>query len=304
MRGIDPKKAECLLVAVREGTIRGAAEKLGVEPSTISRQIGQLEDELMIKLVERSRIGIQLTDAGQLLIEYLTKQYGELEVLRSEFDALQGMQRGQISIAVGEGFVADLFSKSVRTFAEKYPGISFSMDIGSSDKVADDVISDKAHLGLAYNSMNDRKLRKIAQVRQPLMLLAGKESAFSDLVEPVQIDDLSGLPCAIMNPGFGVGVVLGDVEARYGIRLRATVRTSSIAVLKNYVREGLGVTFLPKFVVVREMLDDQIVAKKLAPSDFQLGEAHLIVRQGRRLPEAVKIFNTHLIKTMAAFSEA
>ncbi len=304
MQGIDSKRAEYLLVAIREGTIRGAADILGIEPSTISRQIGQIEKELMIKLTERDRKGIRLTEAGELFIAYLTKQYGELEVLRSEFDALQGLQRGQISISVGEGFVADLVGASLKTFSEKYPSITYSLDTGSSDKVADYVISDKTHLGLTYNSMNNRRLKNIAQARQPLMLLVAKNSVFSKLTEPVHIEDLSGLPCAIMSPGYGVGAILENVETRYGIRLRATVNTGSIAVLKNYVRENLGVTFLPKFVVVREMLDNQIVAKRLAASEFHTGEARLIARRGRRLPEAAKIFSTHLIRSMTAFSSS
>lgn len=155
MYALDPRQTDCFLAAIRAGTVRAAAEHLGLEPSTISRNITALETTTATTLLERSRQGVRPTEAGALLFDYLQKQVAELEVLQSEFDALADMKRGTILLAVGEGFVGDLFDGAIRGFSDHFPDITFSLSVGSTEHVVAQVISDQAHLGLAYNVAND-----------------------------------------------------------------------------------------------------------------------------------------------------
>lgn len=301
MNGLDPKRMECLARAISAGSIRAAAESLGLEPSSVSRQIAQLEAALAIALIERSRRGVKPTEAGQLLLDYAKRQSGEFEALRSDFDALRGMRRGTLSLAVGEGFVGDLFGGALRSFSAKHPDIQFSVATGSSGDVVNAVLHDDAHLGFAFSPRRDSALKSMAQARQPLMLLAAPDHPAATLPEPIRAIDLDGLPCAVLNNGFGVTAILDAAEARLSVRFRAQIRTGSIAVLKNFVRSGMGATFLPGFVVVREIADGVMVAKRLEDPEFQLGEAHLLARRGRRLPQTALALLQHLARDMACF---
>ena len=299
--GIDPRKAGCLLAAADEGTLRGAARRLELEASTISRQIVSLETLLGSALIERGRSGVRLTEAGELLVAWLRRQEGELETLRSDLDALRGMRRGRVSIAVGEGFVADLLGTALKRFAAEHADITYTLQSGSSEEVMHAVTTDAAHIGLAYCPASDRRVRTLARVRQPLLMIAAADSPFADVPAPLDPHTLATLPCAVLSHGSGIGTVLERVEARHGIRLRATVTTRSIPVLRHYAREGLGVTFLPRFVVVRELLDGQVVAREVDVPEFDEGAAHLVVRRGRRLPEVARILVEHLQRHMIAF---
>ena len=120
MQNLDPKQTACFLSAVQCGTVRAAAGQLGLEPSTVSRNITALETNLAMSLVERGRLGVRATQAGDLLIAYLSQQGAALDLLQSEFDALVGMKRGNVSIAVGEGFVGDLFDNALTAFSSAY----------------------------------------------------------------------------------------------------------------------------------------------------------------------------------------
>jgi len=301
LSGLDPNQTNYLSLAVKAGTIRGAAEILGVEPSTVSRQISSLENHLGITLIERGRKGVFLTEAGELLQTFLRRQSGELEALQSEFSALKQIQRGTISISVGEGFVGDLISKSLASFARQYPGISYNLQCGSTKQVMHDIKTDQAHLGLAYNSKPDRQLKTLKHVEQPLKLLISPKSDLINLKEPISIEDLSDIPCAILNKGLGIGTMLNSVEGLLNIHLNSVIQTNSIAVLKNFVRENMGISFLPEFVVIREILDKQIIAKKVIIPELNLGEAHLIMRQGRRLPDSVIKLSTHIQRSMSVY---
>ena len=91
-------------------------------------------------------------------------------------------------------------------------------------------------------------------------------------------------------------------EAAHNLRLTAMVRSDSLMVLRNFVREGLGVTLLPAFVVAREIADGSIATKSLDIPALQQGEASIFTRSGRRLPEGATRLLEHAIRSMSAFS--
>ena len=92
------------------------------------------------------------------------------------------------------------------------------------------------------------------------------------------------------------------IENSHGVRFNITLETNSITAIKDYVREGLGVSFLAEYVVTREILDEHVVARRLNIPEFTQGDSHLIMRQGRFLPPAACQLSNHLLKTMVAFS--
>jgi len=303
LSGLDPNQTNYLTLAIKVGTIRGAAEILGVEPSTVSRQISALEKHLGTTLIERGRKGVQLTEAGELLTAYLRRQSGELESLQSEFAELKQMQRGTISISVGEGFIGDFVSSALASFSRDYPGINYNIHCGSTKQVMNNIKTDQAHLGLAYDATPDREIKSILQVKQPLILLMSPKSEHAHLKEPVVIKNLIEAPCAILNKGLGIGTLLNKVEGLHDIHFNTVVKTNSIALLKNFVRENMGITFLPKFVVAREIHDKQMIAKSIDLPEMNSGEAHLISRQGRNLPEVVSKIAIHLQEHMTTYQK-
>src|ERR1700680_2119286 len=63
-----------LYEAAKLGSMRAAADNLGVAVSSVSRQISQLEADMGIGLIEHGRRTIKLTEAGLLLIEHYSEQ--------------------------------------------------------------------------------------------------------------------------------------------------------------------------------------------------------------------------------------
>ena len=298
---IDTRQAASFLVACEEGSIRSASERLGIEPSTISRQIKALETALGMDLIERGRKGVSPTEAGQILRSYLKHQHSEQEALLSQFDALKGMRSGELVIAVGDGFISDFVGNAVKSFNSAFPGFTYDILSGSTEQVLHAVRTDRAHLGLAYNARAERAIRTAAQVKQPLDLLVSPASEWASLPEPVTMAQLETLPAALLKTGFGVGDMIAVAEITHGVRLRALVQSNSLAVLRNFVREGLGVTVLPSFVVTREIADGTIAIKRLDIPELRKGEATVFTRRGRRLPEGALRLVNHVARSMVAF---
>jgi DNA-binding transcriptional LysR family regulator len=300
--GIEPSKAACLISAIEEGTVRSAASRLSLEPSTVSRKIAALQADLDIQLIERGRLGVKLTDTGELVMLHLRRQRSDVEVLRSELDSLQSLRRGKILIAVGEGFVADLIGNALESFSQVHSGITYSLHTGSTDDVVNAVVNDAAHLGIAFNANPPQQIRTLARAPQPLMMIAAKNSRFANLKEPVSLKTVKDLPCAVLDQGSGLRAIIEKAESIHGVRFNITLETNSIAAIKNYVREGLGVSVMAEYVVTREILDGHVVSRRLNIPEFKQGDTHLIMRQGRLLPPAACQLSNHLLETMVAFS--
>ncbi|MCE8009834.1 LysR family transcriptional regulator [Aestuariivita sp.] len=298
---IDSRHARAFLLSCQKGTIRAAAETLGLEASSVSRQITELETQLGLMLMERSRRGVRATQAGQLLLAHLRQQQADFEALEADFDALRGMRRGEISIAIGDGFISDFLGNALPGFRAAMPGLTYKLESGSTEKVIQSVHDDTAHFGFAFNAQPDTSLRVLFKARQPLAVLASPNSDLARSDAPLSMPQLAALPMALPLPNFGIGVLLRETEAVYGVRLQAVLEANSIAALRNFVREEMGVTILPAFVVAREIADGLIVARSLDVPELNKGEAALLTRHGRRLPESALRLANHAARSMLAF---
>lgn len=298
---MDDKLTSTFLRVCQDGSIRAVAVSLQQEPSTISRRLTALETELGIQLLERRKKGVKPTEAGELLLHHLRGQAAELEALTAEFDALRGMRRGSVSLAVGEGFISDLIKNALPSFKKAYPEITFTMCSGSTEDVMQDIQNDVAHLGFVFNATPDRHCKVLAHTAQPLQLLVNPASDWAKTTSPVSISSLALMPSALLSPGSGIGAMVSEVETIYGVRLRRAVEANSLAAIRNFVREGLGVTVLPAFVVAQEIADGTIMALPLDVPEFARGEVSLIARSGRRLPDAAMKLANHAMRSMQAF---
>jgi len=283
----DPKHIQCFKTALLAGTIRTAAAQLGLEPSTVSRNISALEKQLATALIERGRKGVKPTQAGSLLLGFIQRQSGELEALRSQLDELANMERGTLSIALGEGFVGDFVQTALSKFSMDHPKITYSLDVGATDDVGTAIIDDKAHVGLAFNVAPDPRFKVVAQTQRPLVVICRRGGKF-DTSKDVKTEELSHLPFGFLRRGYGVGAVISDMEASHGFRARAVLETGSIAALKAFVRSDLGVTLMPEFVVAEDINAGLLCARQVSVPNFGMGTVTLFVRQGRRLPVAAQ----------------
>lgn len=298
---MDDKLTSTFLRVCQEGSIRAVAIALEQEPSTISRRLTALETELGIQLLERRKKGVKPTEAGESLLRHLRGQAAEFEALTAEFDALRGMRRGSVSLAVGEGFISDLIKNALPSFKKDYPDITFTMRSGSTEAVVQDIQNDVAHLGFVFNAMPDRHCKVLAHVAQPLQLLVNPASDWAKSTVPVSISNLASMPSALLSSGSGIGAMVREVETIYDVRLNRAIEANSLAAIRNFVREGLGVTVLPTFVVAQEIADGTIAGLPLDVPEFARGEVSLIARSGRRLPEVAMKLANHAMRSMQAF---
>ncbi|MGB1238674.1 MAG: LysR family transcriptional regulator [Pseudomonadales bacterium] len=302
MSVINQKRVAYLYWAVTLGTVRAAADKFDVAPSAVSRQIALLEQELASTLIERHRKGVKVTPAGEVVLRHYRESLAHQEDCLAKLSSLRGLHSGEIKLAVGEGFVGDLMSDPLPSFHRSYPNLQVSISMGGSREVLSQIEEDQAHIGLLFHPPDHPKIRTHTSQPHPLCLIVPPGHALLQREGPVSFEEAVAFPCALQESHFGVRQLLAMAEFEQRIRLDPIVVTNSIAVMKHFVRANMGVTYLPEFVVAREVDDAQLAAIEIAHPLLSAGQAQIITRLGRQLPPGPAALLQHLTAWMRAFN--
>jgi DNA-binding transcriptional LysR family regulator len=120
------------LRALRELSIRktmaAVAEILYVSPSAVSQQIGLLEDEVGIKLVERRGRGVVLTLAGQHLVRRTERILAEIESARADIDELRSVISGELRVAAFPSVASALIPQVLHELLRLHPHLVVQFD--------------------------------------------------------------------------------------------------------------------------------------------------------------------------------
>ena len=295
---ISDRALRYFLAVARAGSIRGAAEALNVAPSAISRQVAELEAASGAALLERLPRGVALTEAGRIVADHAQRQADDGALLAERLGRLRGVQAGRVRLCCGSGFLTDLVDNALAGFAAAHPGVTYGVTLGGTDRILAAVAEGEADIGLAYNPPAHPDLRSIASARQPLAALLRPDDP---LARPGRLVAFADAPCAVLPPDHGVRRLLGRVEADGGFRLTVRLETPSIELQRRFVLAGMGVTFLPGFAATTELRAGELVAVPLADPLLAEATTHLLVRAGRRLPEAVEEIAARLAAQLEAF---
>ncbi|KWH62294.1 MULTISPECIES: LysR family transcriptional regulator [Burkholderia] len=286
--------------AVRCGTIRAAADWLDVAPSAVSRQIGLLEKELDATLVERHARGVTPTEAGRCVIEYFREQLAHRDDLISRLQELRGLKTGEVSLVLGEGFVSDLLAGPMQQFCRQFPGIRVNLDVGSTNDVIRKISNDEGEIGLVYNPPAEPKVVSRASKRQPMMAIVGPD--FPRRTHKVlTVQQLATYPLAATHPSYGTRQMMEAVEYAERVRLTPVVTTNSFAILKEFVKSGLGISVMPAFAVTAELQAKELFAIEIAHPILENAEAHMVTRVGRKLSVAANKMLQMMTGQMRAF---
>ena len=90
---MDTKKTKALLLALERGSLTAAAEELGYTQSGLTHMMNSLEDELGIRLLVRSKGGVKLSPAGEILLPRLRELTACAEELEREIEVLREQKK-------------------------------------------------------------------------------------------------------------------------------------------------------------------------------------------------------------------
>ena len=172
IHGMDLGALEYFHLVAQSGSISRAASALGMEPSTLTRHIGRLEDEAGVKLFHRSGRGMQPTDAGALLLIEARKVVDALQHTRRVAADLAADGPAQIVVAAMPTIAQVTFGALGHGLKARFPRARIRFVEGMGHQLVDWLQEGKIDVALLYVPTQSRIVDHDLLLQEPLLLWA------------------------------------------------------------------------------------------------------------------------------------
>lgn len=273
---------------IETGSYQNAAAALNYAQSTITFQIKQLENELSIKLFEKSGGKMELTQAGKELLPIIDKVLQSVDELLSYNDK-GGPLRGTLTIALPESLITYQMQPVLKVFKEKAPDVKLSLQVMNCYAIYACMINGDIDIAIHYDvgkypvSFETKKLKTY-----PLVLVSSAKMNESD--KDFRSPDQKKPVCHIQNdPNALYLKIFHQYLRQKNILLETELEVWSLEAIKRSVISNLGVAFLPYFTVENEVLQGSL---KEIQTDIEHAEITAVCAysKGRWQSPAMKLF--------------
>jgi DNA-binding transcriptional LysR family regulator len=293
--GLVATRIHYFQLVARLGSIRQAALVLGIAPSSISRVIKQLEEELGTPLFERVRQRLKLTSAGELMLYHARVSTAELNRASEKINELHGLRRGRVSVSIIESVARGLMPKILSKFWKDHPEINVDIKVVGSQQASESVAEGDCDLAVAFDVQVPRNVRRIALVSLPLGVLAPPGSRFASKKQ-IKLFELSGERVILSDQSLMLGISVEEAFNRSLIELTRRSRTNSIGLMVDLANMNLGVVLQTRVGIEREIAAGTLVFVPLRDPKIAPRRLMLLARSEKEMPDAASAFGALLAR--------
>jgi DNA-binding transcriptional LysR family regulator len=277
--------------AAEHGSFTNAAVDLGITQAAVSQRIAALEKELRASLFDRHAGRIALTKAGERLYAYARNILDLHEQARNSLGGFASSVVGDLLIAAssipGECFLPALLSG----FHARHQQVHVRATVSDSSSVIKEVQKGRVSLGLIGQKSEKSALEACSIGNDSLVLVVPSGHRWASC-RSISVNELSSEPLIIREQGSGSRCTLEKSLERAGTSLAAmniSLELGSNAAIKDAVKRGLGVAFLSRLAITRELHGQELQA--VAIRGLRLTRSfYLIYQRHRPLSPAATAF--------------
>ena len=263
-----------------------AARQLGYSQSAVSMQIGQLESELGAPLFDRVGKTIALTPQGLSFFKYAQN------ILRMADEAKGVMKNagavsGQLRIAMAESIGISMFPHALTRFHRRYPEVRLTVMTGTTGDMFRALAQNDVDMIFHLDNPIFRSDTVVALSQStPIVFVAPAGHPLGQESE-VPVGRIVQEPFILTEKGMSYRSQLDSQLAELGLQIDPFLEFGNTDVVARLVEEGLGLSFLPEFVV-RDRIDRGGVIRLNVPGIRVALYTQLIYHKGKWMTPAMQ----------------
>ncbi|SAL57506.1 LysR family transcriptional regulator [Caballeronia humi] len=293
---MDIKQLRALLTIAETGSVTKAATLLHLVQPAVSRQLRLLEEDVGTALFARGRYGMELTESGQIFVEYARRALAELDRARSELQPAGGVA-GVVTIGLLPSTCDLLAGVLVSNVARDYPAVRLRISMGYTGNLQNWLELGEVDAALLYDPKPSPTMQVQPLLEERLWIVGRPEAGFQADV-PVDLKQVAGESMILPNAPHGIRSLVEQACASAGIELSIAAETNAMSVQKGLVVSGLGLTILPSIAIVDDVARGILSAAPLSDANL-LRKIVLALPNSRRIPVAVRCVVELLVSQMS-----
>jgi DNA-binding transcriptional LysR family regulator len=292
---MEIKYLKTFIEIVNAGSFQKASERLGYAQSTVTFQIQQLEKKLSLQLFEKIGRKMALSQAGKDVLPYVKCILDTVEQLEN-YGKKNKELRGTLKIAIPETLLTYQIQSVLKKFREKAPNVKLSVTMLNCYDIRDKVLNGEYDLGYHYDlgdyssSIVVEKLAEYSLVLIAPTNLSNDESDFMAKNKHKKVAMLVGDNDSVFQSMFDTYLKVNNIE------LSTRLNINSIEAIKRSVASGIGIAFLPKYVV-QDYIEQGLVKEIKTGLSSKTVTSVCIYHKNRWITPAMELF-LHISKNL------
>ena len=248
---MDRLKSMSIFAKVVElGSFTAAARQLQLSVSSISQTVSKLENELQVKLLNRSTRSIGLTEAGKIYFQGCRRMLAEASQVHEQLYAFNNTPIGILRIGCSSTMAQNVLSAMTSEMLREYPGLGVNLVTGIP---APDLIANGLDLVVRVGALQDSNLFSRRLGAMPMVVCAAKSylAQHGTPEKPSEIDNFSWLEYSVRPDN------TFELVAPEGLVTRLTPQgrfvTNDSQTLIRWLKAGCGIAYVPLMWVIDEI---------------------------------------------------
>jgi DNA-binding transcriptional LysR family regulator len=267
---VDLDKIMTFLRAAETLSFSEAAKRLHLSQPTVSHHIKTLEEEMHVVLFTRTPGGLQLTEAGRLLVPWARRLIHDSNSMEAMMSSIQQDVVGELRITCSTTAGKYVLPQIAARFCQRYPGVEVRILACTPEDVTLRLLEGQAHLGVLSREVLDAGLESQEFLRDTITLIvpANHPWAFRRMIDPVELMEE---PLIIREETSGTRRVMLSELAKHDIGLddlNIFMELGNAEAIVRTVAAGYGIGFVSQLATACPLERGSVVNLQVSGLDL------------------------------------
>lgn len=268
-----------------------------IPKSKLSRRVQQLEQDLGVRLIQRTSRQFAVTDIGRNIYRHAQAMRMEMQAAQDIVQQLSSTPRGIVRVSVPVSIAQNELAQVLPEFLKKYPDIQVILTV-SNRRV--DLINEGIDIALRVRTNLDQDssfiIRRFGQINQVLVASTSYLNQFGRPEKPEQLLDHATL--SMDEDESQQYWELQDVEGVHKrVKINPKIRASELQLLVHLATHDAGIALLPASICTQD-IQNKVLEIVLPGLNVPQGTFHAVYPSRRGLLPAVRVFIEYLAEVL------
>jgi DNA-binding transcriptional LysR family regulator len=236
----------------RQGSIRKAAAVLNVASSSVNRKIISAEQDLGTRLFDRIASGVELTDAGTILLEHCRKTIFDYQKILTQIEDISELRSGHINLVTLDSVADSVLPGVLNQFSQNHPGITYTIQTAQPDEIMMSVADGVVNIGISFCNDLLPGVRIYSEKATPIGAILRPDHPMAER-DALDLEDLAAFQIIRSLDIRGQRDLVNEVISNAQCEFPFQLSTNSLPLARNLVLNNQGVGLYSKIGFLEEI---------------------------------------------------